>query len=287
MAHDPKLRDDKEYDVFISHASEDKDFVDPLANKLRDAGLRVWYDNFELKIGDSLNESINKGLSQSRFGVVVLSPSFFEKHWTRYEMNGLVARQVSGQRVILPIWHRITREEILEQAPPLADTLALNSSTQSIDEIVAGIVGAVKGKEFGADDQPTVSSTSHTAGPKFAIFYVATGNTNALPPGTKPERVELRTTFPPIGWLSVVSGDEELEYVLEEKKLRLRINWGNHWDGDELWAHQMMSGGEPFAIVIRRSDGPQLYFPTVVNTSPSSWLGSTNRSGWMVFEIQS
>ena len=125
MANGPENWDDKQYDVFISHASEDKDFVDPLANKLRDAGLRVWYDSFELKIGDSLNQSINYGLSQSRFGVVVLSPTFFKKHWTQHEMNGLVARQMSGQRVILPIWHRITRQEIIESAPPFADTKAL------------------------------------------------------------------------------------------------------------------------------------------------------------------
>ena len=231
MANGPENWDDKQYDVFISHASEDKDFVDPLANKLRDAGLRVWYDSFELRIGDSLNESINKGLSQSRFGVIVLSPSFFEKHWTRYEMNGLVARQVSGQRVILPIWHRITREEILKDAPPLADTVALNSSTQSVDEIVAGIVGAVKGREFGADDQPTAYLTKHSTGPNFAVVYVAIANTSELPRGAEPEKQGFRTTFPPTGWLSAVSGNEELEYVLEGKKIRLRIDYGSRWDG--------------------------------------------------------
>lgn len=70
----------KEYDVFISHASEDKDcVVRPLAHALRIKGLNVWYDEFELKIGDSLRRKIDQGLSRSRFGIVVISRSFIKK----------------------------------------------------------------------------------------------------------------------------------------------------------------------------------------------------------------
>src|SRR5690606_41724243 len=69
-----RSNDIREHDVFISHASEDKDeIVRPLAIALRNAGLSVWYDEFELKIGDSLRQKIDKGLSKSRFGIVVLS----------------------------------------------------------------------------------------------------------------------------------------------------------------------------------------------------------------------
>ena len=287
MANGPGNSDDKQYDVFISHASEDKDFVDPLASALIAAGLRVWYDSLELKIGDSLSGSINRGLSQSRFGVVVISQAFFRKRWPQHEMSGLVALQMSGQSVMLPIWHRITKDEIMQHAPPLADIVAMNSSTQGVEDIVKEIVKLVRGDILPPQDYLASPTTTPSTGPNFAVVYVAISNTSELPREAEPEKQAFRTTYPPTGWLSVVSGDEELEYVLEEKKLRLRINYGNRWDGDEFWAHQMMSGGEHFAIVIRRSDGPQLYFPTVVNTSPSSWLGSTNRSGWMVFEIQS
>jgi hypothetical protein len=90
--------DSKEFDVFISHASEDKEeVVRPLAEALRNGGLVVWYDEFELKIGDSLRRKIDSGLAHSRFGVVVLSKSFFEKGWTNYELDGLVTRSVSGE----------------------------------------------------------------------------------------------------------------------------------------------------------------------------------------------
>ena len=85
------------YDVFVSHASEDKDdFVRPLAQRLRAEHLEVWYDEFTLNVGDSLRRSIDRGLSQSRFGLVVLSPSFFGKQWSQWELDGLVARQNSG-----------------------------------------------------------------------------------------------------------------------------------------------------------------------------------------------
>jgi hypothetical protein len=100
----------RELDVFISHASEDKgEIVRPLATALRDGGLRVWYDEFELKIGDSLRRKIDMGLAKSRFGVVVMSKEFFRKGWTNYEMDGIVTRAVGGEQVLLPIWHNVTR----------------------------------------------------------------------------------------------------------------------------------------------------------------------------------
>jgi len=71
-----------QYDVFISHASEDKESVArPLAKALQQLDLRVWLDEVEITIGDSLRRTIDKGLATSTFGVVVLSPAFFEKEW--------------------------------------------------------------------------------------------------------------------------------------------------------------------------------------------------------------
>ncbi len=117
------------YDVFICHASEDKDdFVRPLAEALRSSHLEVWYDEFSLIIGDSLRESIDKGLSKSRYGIVVLSPDFFNKKWPVRELNGLVAREMSGENsVILPVWHNISAKQIVEHSPPLADRKAVET----------------------------------------------------------------------------------------------------------------------------------------------------------------
>lgn len=132
------------YDLFISHASEDKEeLVRPLALALEALGVRVWYDEFTLKVGDSLRRSIDKGLSNSRFGVVVLSSSFFSKNWTQYELDGMTAREMDGQKMILPIWHKVTKAEVLRFSPTMADKVALNSSFSSTEEIAKTIADVV------------------------------------------------------------------------------------------------------------------------------------------------
>ena len=116
---------DVQYDVFISHASEDKDeIVRPLAMALQSENLRVWYDEFELKIGDSLRQKIDRGLANSKVGLVVLSPNFISKGWTNYELDGIVTRTVSGEQVLLPIWHNITKQQVVSYSPSLADKVA-------------------------------------------------------------------------------------------------------------------------------------------------------------------
>ena len=137
--------EDREFDVFISHASEEKEIlVRPLAEALRARGLAVWFDEFELKVGDSLRRKIDAGIARSRFGLVVLSNSFFAKGWPAYELDGLVSRAVDGSQVLLPIWHEISKDEVMCQSPSLADKVALRTSDYSIDEIadeLAAVIG--------------------------------------------------------------------------------------------------------------------------------------------------
>lgn len=132
------------YDAFISQASEDKDFVSPLAESLEKAGLRIWYDEFEIKVGDSLRRSIDRGLSNSRFGIVIFSSAFFKKNWPQYELDGLVSKEMHGAKVILPIWHKISKDEVEAYSPTLADKFALNSSILSLKEIVSRLTQVLK-----------------------------------------------------------------------------------------------------------------------------------------------
>lgn len=128
--------DPVQFDFFISHASEDKDeFVRPLAEYLIGKGIQVWYDEFNLEIGDSLRRSIDKGLSKSTYGIAVLSSSFFNKNWTQYELDGLVTREMEGRKVILPIWHKVSKSEVMSYSPAIADKVALNTSLLSLEEI--------------------------------------------------------------------------------------------------------------------------------------------------------
>lgn len=134
----------KKWDVFISHSSEDKEaFVRPLALWLRREGASVWYDEFSLNIGDSLRASIDYGLANSRFGIVVLSKSFFAKHWPAQELNALMGREINGRKLILPIWHEVTRDEVQAFSPMLSDLVA-GSSSDGVEKLAADIMAVVQ-----------------------------------------------------------------------------------------------------------------------------------------------
>jgi hypothetical protein len=133
------------FDVFISHASEDKDQVArPLADALQDGGLDVWYDEITLRIGDSLRRKIDEGVARSKFSVVVLSKAYLSKGWTQYELDGLVGRSVGGEQVILPIWHGLTKQEVIEFSPSLADKLARSTATHTVEEIASEIIERIQ-----------------------------------------------------------------------------------------------------------------------------------------------
>jgi len=136
-----------DFDVFISHASEDKvDLVRPLAEQLRARNLKVWLDETELSLGDSLRRSIDHGLSKSRYGLVILSPDFLRKEWPQKELDGLVAREDGTEKVILPIWHKVTRSDIVAYSPMLADKIAAPTS-KGLDFVVEQIINAVRSTE--------------------------------------------------------------------------------------------------------------------------------------------
>lgn len=132
------------WDVFISHASEDKEEVAaPLRAALVARGLRVWLDATELRVGDSLRRKIDYGLAHSSFGVVIFSDSFFSKGWTQYELDGIVTRSVAGEQSLLPIWHNIDAGGVRAYSPSLADKVALSSSKplEEIADEIAAVVG--------------------------------------------------------------------------------------------------------------------------------------------------
>ncbi|MEU3983143.1 DUF1883 domain-containing protein [Streptomyces sp. NPDC026672] len=139
-------------DVFISHASEDKEAVArPLAQYLQEAGISVWLDVLELRIGDSLRRKIDHGLANSQFGIVILSRHFFEKGWPQYELDGLVTRYVTGQQNLLPIWHNVTKDEVMAQSPSLADKLARSTAQFTVEEIASEIADVIReSREGGA-----------------------------------------------------------------------------------------------------------------------------------------
>ncbi|WP_329414741.1 DUF1883 domain-containing protein [Nocardia vinacea] len=133
------------WDVFISHASEDKDEIArPLYTALSSLGVEVWFDEAELGIGDSLRRKIDQGLLRSAFGVVVFSDAFFAKGWPQYELDGIVTRSVAGEQNLLPIWHNMTRDQIWAKSPSLADKIGRSTAQFSVEEIAAEIAERVR-----------------------------------------------------------------------------------------------------------------------------------------------
>src|SRR5262245_17732961 len=132
-----------QYDIFVSYASEDRAKVaDPLVDALKLAGLDVWYAPFELKLGDSLLEKIERGIAQSKYGVLIVSETFLRKFWTRKERDALENLEAGGRKVVLPIVTDLSHEALSNAAPFLAARryVKWDSGQASVVKEILGVV---------------------------------------------------------------------------------------------------------------------------------------------------
>lgn len=133
--------------AFISHDYRDKqEIAMPLALKLSELGIPVWFDEFSLKLGDSLRESIEKGIKETDFCILILTKNFLtNKGWTKTEFNSVFAKEiVQENKVMLPIWHNVSKKEVYEYSPSLVDRLAAKWS-----EGVQSVAQRIKNKIHG------------------------------------------------------------------------------------------------------------------------------------------
>lgn len=117
--------------VFICHDGNDKDDVaQPIAIELSKMMCPVWFDQFSLKVGDSLRISIEKGLKECKKCIVILSPHFLSNNgWTKAEFDSIYTREILEKgNVILPVWHNVTAKEVYDYCPRLADKFAVSST---------------------------------------------------------------------------------------------------------------------------------------------------------------
>lgn len=140
--------DTREFDIFISYVQSDSsDYVDGLYNGLVSAGITVFRDTTEMKIGQSMRQSMDNALAKSKFAIVIFSPDYLSKYWTQYELDGVLSKEyITGDQMILPLWHNITADELASKSPSLANKLAWNSAVNTIDEI-SSTVKSLLGKE--------------------------------------------------------------------------------------------------------------------------------------------
>ena len=131
--------------AFISHDSRDKDLlVRELASKMTTMMCPVWYDEYSLKVGDSLRESIESGLKKSKKCIIILSSNFIENNgWTKAEFDSIFTREIHERKnIILPVWHNINKQQVYNYCPRLLDKVALNSS-EGIDSLAHKLVSAI------------------------------------------------------------------------------------------------------------------------------------------------
>lgn len=128
--------DEIKYDVFVSHACEDKEpFVNGLVKELEMRNIKVWYDRNDIKWGDSIRNKIDEGLRNSRFGIIVISKTYLKKYWTNYEFDALLNKESYGGKMVLPIWHEVTKQDVTQYSPSLAGRMALNTISYTTEEI--------------------------------------------------------------------------------------------------------------------------------------------------------
>lgn len=130
------------YDIFISYATEDEEFVQFLERSLRFLGFKTWFAPLTLQVGDKLLDSINAGLIASAFGLVVISPSYISKAWTSYEIDVLHRQHIEKEKQLFPLWHELGKEEIDLWNPGLSGIVALKSSegVSSIAEKIGKVI---------------------------------------------------------------------------------------------------------------------------------------------------
>ena len=142
--------DEPEYDVFVSHAWEDKaDFVEAFVQALEDREIKVWYDKSKIKWGDSMRARIDDGLRKSKFGVAILSPNYIAegKYWTKAELDGLFQMESINGKTLLPIWHNLTKKQVMDYSPILASKLAMTTATMTAEEIADELLDMLSSEE--------------------------------------------------------------------------------------------------------------------------------------------
>lgn len=92
------------HDAFLSYASEDTKFASNIVQSLNSRGFKIWYAPIDLKVGEKLLDSIEKGMNESLYGILLISKTYLQKGWTNYEMDILIRENIEKDRKILPIF---------------------------------------------------------------------------------------------------------------------------------------------------------------------------------------
>ncbi len=134
--------------AFVSHDFRDKqDVARPIAIYLQKMLCPVWYDEFSLKVGDNLRESIEKGLKECQKCVLVLSPNFLSNRgWTKKEFDSIFTRELLEEsQLVLPVWYQVSKQQVFDYSPSLLNVKGLDWSTEGEEEVCRQLHRAIVG----------------------------------------------------------------------------------------------------------------------------------------------
>jgi len=205
------------WDVFMSHASPDKPYVRGLVKALRDGGVTVWFDEDHIEWGESVPREIRKGLLNSRYGIVILSEAYLaERKWTEHEFQGLLARETLDTTVILPIWHKVTEEDVKKYDAPLTLRRAKISETDTYPDIIASIQCKL-GREASVSDEIAVPGSDRPSkdGPEDREL-VAYAEYETTGPGAEFVKIFVRRSSLMKSWFVLIDDKNEHEGTMED-----------------------------------------------------------------------
>jgi len=129
----------KSFDTFISYASEDETYAKELATGLQENGFRIWFAPLLLKVGDKLLDSIERGLRESRTGVLIITPNYLNKNWTSYEMDILIRNHIENHKTLLPLWIAVSKSDVDKKSAGLSGIVAI-TNPKSVDQAVSRLI---------------------------------------------------------------------------------------------------------------------------------------------------
>jgi hypothetical protein len=134
------------YDLFISHAVEDKiPLVNELAARLEAEGIKVWYTGQELSIGDVVCDALIAGMQRCRYGIVIVSPSYISKLIPSPEFNTLLGYKRNDEKVIIPILFEVTQDQLVAKhiLPEGTDAIYSNAGLDAVVNQLRQQMGAI------------------------------------------------------------------------------------------------------------------------------------------------
>lgn len=131
--------------AFIAHDARDKDQIArPLATNLNQNLCRVWFDEFSLKVGDSLREQIEKGVKECKRCILILTPHFLgNMGWPKKEFDSIFTREILDKEdIVLPVWAGISVRDVYEYSPSLANRLGIDW-TLGVEEVTRRLLKVI------------------------------------------------------------------------------------------------------------------------------------------------